>query len=135
MEFQYLLEGFRFYLLPSVILALIPTISIFAITLFTKEFSNLKFIFLCLGGGIFMLGHVLYWSLDGFLVFPLGTGVPVEVTPILALVGGAGASFLVCRSVFSLKNGKRLSSILMLVVGYLIFVFISFSILNNRWVA
>jgi len=56
-------------------------------------------------------------------------------TDLLALAGGMVAGFIVYRGTVHYKNNKKLSGIALTGIGYLVFVFIAFSILNNRWVA
>jgi hypothetical protein len=135
MEIQYFLEELRFHLLPSLFVALIPTSIIISITLMTKSSSNWKPILLCLAAGIFMWCDMAYWSIQGFLIYPFGAGVPMLFTNLFAIIGGIAGGVLVYRGTMNHRKNRSLSSILLVGIGYLIFVFIAFSILYNRSVA
>ncbi|HSB00119.1 MAG TPA: hypothetical protein VLE49_05680 [Anaerolineales bacterium] len=136
MEIQYFLESLGFYLLPSLFIALIPTAIIISLTSNMKSSSNWKPIFLCLVAGIFMWCYMAYWSIQGFLIFPLGVDVPILFTNLFALIGGIVGGIVMYRGTINYQEkNRRLSSISLIGIGYFIFVFTAFSILNNRWVA
>ena len=135
MEIEYVLEGLIFYLLPSLFVAMIPTAITILITFLTKSSSNWKPFLLCLIAGIFMWCDVFYWSIQGFRIFPFGTYVPIWFTNLFALIGGIVGGIVVYRGTINYKKNKSLASILLIGSGYFIFVYIAFSILNNRWVA
>lgn len=135
MEIQYFLQSLGFYLLPSLAVALIPTGIIVLATFLMKSYSAWKLIALCFIAGVIMWCNIAYWSMQGFSVLPFGTGVPLLFADLLALAGGMVAGFIVFRGTVNYKNNKKLSGISLTGIGYLIFVLIAFSILNNRWVA
>lgn len=135
MEIQYLLQSLGLYLLPSLVVALIPTGIIVFATFLVKSFSTWKLIALCLIAGVIMWCDVAYWSMQGFSIRPFGTGTPLLFTNLFALVGGIAAGFIVYRGTVNYKHNKKLSGISLTGIGYLVFVLIAFSILNNRWVA
>ena len=135
MEIQYILQGLQFYLLPSLLVALIPTVSVISITLLLKSSSNWTSIFVYLVGGIVMWCDMAYWSMQGFFIFPFGTGVPMVFTNLFALLGGIVGGILVQRGTLAYKMSKNFSSTYLIGIGYLIFVFIAFSILDNRGLA
>ena len=135
MEIQYLLEGLGFHLLPSLFVALIPTAIIISLTLMMKSSSNWKPILLCLAAGVFMWCDMAYWSIQGFLIDPFGAGIPILFTNLFALIGGIAGGILVYRGTMNYKKNRSLSRILLIGIGYFIFVFIAFSILYNRSVA
>jgi hypothetical protein len=135
MEFQYILQGLRFYLLPSLLVALIPTVIIISITLLLKSSSNWTTIFVYLVAGIIMWCDLAYWSMQGFLVFPFGTEVPILFTNLFALLGGIVGGILVHRGTLNYKKNKKFSNTYLIGIGYFIFVFIAFSILYNRGMA
>jgi len=135
MELQYILQGLRFYLLPSLSVALIPTVIIISITLLMKSSSNWTTIFVYLVAGIIMWCDLAYWSMQGFLIFPFGTDVPVLFTNLFALLGGIVGGVLVHRGTLNYKKNKKFSNTYLIGIGYFIFVFIAFSILYNRGMA
>lgn len=135
MELQYILQGLRFYLLPSLLVALIPTVIIISITLLMKPSSNWTSIIIYLVAGIIMWCDLAYWSMQGFLVFPFGTDVPMLFTNLFALLGGIVGGALVHRGTLNYRKNKRFSSTYLVGIGYFIFVFIAFSILYNRGMA
>jgi len=132
MEIQYILQGLRFYLLSSLLVALIPTVIIISITLLMKSPSNWTTILVYLGAGIIMWCDMAYWSMQGFLVFPFGTDVPMLFTNFFALLVGIVGGILVHRGILNYKKNKRFSSTYLIGVGYFIFVCMAFSILYNR---
>jgi len=134
MEIRYILEELGFYLLPSLLVALVPTTIIISITLLTNPSSNWKPIVLCLVAGIFMWCYMAYWSIDGFLIFPFGTGVPLLLTNLFAFIGGILGGIVEYKGTINYKKNKSLLSIFLMGAGYFTFVFIAFSILNNRWI-
>ena len=135
MEIQHLLQSLGFYLLPSMLVALIPAAIIITITLLVKSPSRWTPIFLCVAAGIFMWCNVTYWSMQGFFVAPFGSGVPALVTTLLAILGGIVGGAIVYQGTINYKKNKKRIGASLIGIGYLIFVFISFSILNNRGVA
>jgi hypothetical protein len=134
-EIQYILQGLRFYLLPSLLVALIPTVIVISITLLLKSSSNWTSIFVYLIAGIIMWCDLAYWSMQGFLVFPFGTDVPMLFTNLFALLGGIVGGVLVHHGTLNYRKNKRFSSTYLIGIGYFIFVFIAFSILYNRGMA
>ena len=135
MEIQYILQGLRFYLLSSLLVALIPTVIIISITLLMKSSSNWISIFVYLVAGIIMWCDMAYWTMQGFLIFPFGTDVPMLFTNLFALLGGIVGGILVHRGTLRYQKNKKFSNAYLIGVGYFIFVFIAFSILYNRGVA
>ena len=135
MEIQYILQGLRFYLLPSLLVALIPTVIVISITLLLKSSSNWTSIFVYLIAGIIMWCDMEYWSMQGFFIFPFGTGVPMLFTNLFALLGGIVGGILVHRGTLSYRKNKKFSSTYLIELGYFIFVLIAFSILYNRGMA
>lgn len=135
MEIQYLLESLGFYLVPSLLVALIPTGIIILVTILVKSSSRWKAIALCLLAGLIMWCDLAYWSMQGFSIRPFGSGTPVLLANLFALIGGIVGGAIAYRGTANYKNNKRVSGISLIGIGYLIFVFIAFSILNNRWVA
>ena len=135
MEIQYILQGLRFYLFPSLVVALIPTVIVISLTLLMKSSSNWTSILVALVAGIIMWCDMAYWSMQGFLVFPFGTEVPMLFTNLLALLVGIVGGILVHRGILNYKKNKRFSSAYLIGVGYFIFVCMAFSILYNRGVA
>jgi hypothetical protein len=135
MDFQHFLQGLRFYLLPSLFIALIPTGIIIFTTLLTKGFSNWKLVILCLFAGIFMWCYLAYWSTQGFLIFPLGADAPRSLAVPFAVIGGIVAGFIVYRGANHYSKNRDLSSVFLMAIGYFIFVVLAFSILNNRGVS
>ena len=135
MEIQYLLEGLRFYLLPSLLVALVPTATIASITILVKSTSSWKPILLCLFAGIFMWCYLAYWSMQGFLIFPLGIDAPTFFTIPFALLGGIAAGIVTYAGTRNYWKNRNLSSLFLIAIGYFIFVFLAFSILNNRGVS
>jgi hypothetical protein len=135
MEIQYILQGLRFYLLSSLLVALIPTVIIISITLLLKASSNGISILIYLVAGIIMWCDLAYWSMQGFLVFPFGTDVPMLFTNLFALLGGIVGGVLVHRGALNYRKNKKFSSTYLIELGYFIFVFIAFSILYNRGMA
>jgi hypothetical protein len=135
MELQYILQGLRFYLLSSLSVALIPTVIIISITLLMKSSSNWTTIFVYLVAGIIMWCDMAYWSMQGFLIFPFGTDVPMLFTNLFALLGGILGGILVHRGTLNYKKNKKFSNTYLIGIGYFIFVFIAFSILYNRGMA
>jgi hypothetical protein len=135
MEIQYLLESLGFYLLPSLLVALIPTAIIVSITLMVKSSSNWLPVFLSSMAGVIMWCDMAYWGTQGFTILPFGTGTPLLVANLFALIGGILGGAFVYRGTAKYKKNKSLSSASLIGLGYLVFVFIAFSILNNRWVA
>jgi hypothetical protein len=79
--------------------------------------------------------YVAYWSMQGFLVFPLGVEVPRLFTIPFVLLGGILGGVVVYGGTINYRKNRNLSSILLIGIGYFIFVFLLFSILNNRGVA
>src|SRR6185503_21119677 len=125
MELQYILQGLRYYLLPSLLVALIPTVIVISITLLLKSSSNWTSIFVYLVAGIIMWCDMAYWSMQGFLIFPFGTDVPKYFTNLFALLGGIVGGILVRRGTLHFKIDKKVSSTYLIVTGYFIFVFIA----------
>lgn len=132
MEIQYLLEGLRFYLLPSLLVALIPTATIVATMILIKSTSSWKPILLFLFAGIFMWCYLAYWSMQGFLIFPLGVDASRTIAVPFALIGGIIAGIAVYVGANHYLKNRIVSGFFFIVIGYLIFVFLVFSILNNR---
>jgi hypothetical protein len=135
MDTQHFLQGLGFYLLPSLFVALIPTGIIIFTTLLTKGRSNWKLILLCLFAGIFMWCYLAYWSMQGFLIFPLGVDAPRGLAVPFAVIGGIVAGFIVYSGANHYSKKRDLSSIGLIAIGYFIFVVLTFSILNNRGVS
>ncbi len=135
MEIQYILQGLRFYLFPSLVVALIPTIIIISLTLLIKSSSNWTSILVALVAGIIMWCDMAYWSMQGFLIFPFGTDVPMLFTNLFAFLGGILGGVLVHRGTLNYRKNKKFSSSYLIELGYFIFVFIAFSILYNRGMA
>jgi len=135
MDTQHFLQGLGFYLLPSLLVALIPTGVIIFTTLLIKSFSNWKPILLCLFAGIFMWCYLAYWSMQGFLIFPLGADAPGAAAVPFALIGGIVAGFVVYRGANHYSRNRNLSGLFLMAMGYFIFVVLAFSILNNRGVS
>jgi hypothetical protein len=135
MDTQYLLEGLGFYLPPSLFIALIPTAVIVSITIMVKSSSSWKPILLWLFAGIFMWCYLAYWSMEGFLVFPLGVDAPKSFTIPFAFIGGILAGITVYGGSNHYMKNRNLSGLFLIAIGYFIFVFIAFSILNNRGVS
>ena len=107
MELQYILQGLRFYLLSSLLVALIPTVIIISITLLMKSPSNWTTIFVYLGAGIIMWCDMAYWSMQGFLIFPFGRDVPMLFSNLFALLGGIVGGVLVHRGTLNYRNKKN----------------------------
>jgi hypothetical protein len=135
MDFQHFLQGLGFYLLPSLVVALIPTGVIIFTTLLIKSFSNWKLILLCLFAGIFMWCYLAYWSMQGFLISPLGVDAPRALAVPFAIIGGIVAGFIVYRGANQYSQNRDLFSIFLMAIGYFIFVLLTFFILNNRGVS
>jgi hypothetical protein len=135
MELQYILQGLRFYLLSSLLVALIPTVIIISITLLMKSSSNWTTIFVYLVAGIIIWCDMAYWSMQGFLIFPFGTDVPMLFSNLFALLGGIVGGVLVHRGTLNYRKNKMFYSTYFIELGYFIFVFIAFSILYNRGMA
>jgi len=134
MDTQHLLEGLRFYLSPSLLVALIPTAIIISITILVKSASHWKPILLWLFAGIFMWCYLAYWSMQGFLIFPLGVDAPGSFAIPFALLGGIVAGIAVYGGSNYYMRSRNWSGLFLIIIGYLIFVFVAFSILNNRGV-
>lgn len=135
MDIQHFLQGLGFYLLPSLFVALIPTVVIIFTTLVIKTFSNWKPILLSLFAGMFMWCYLAYWSMQGFLIFPLGVEAPRLLAVPFALIGGMVAGLVVYGGAKKYSKNRNLSSLFLIAVGYFIFVVLTFSILNNRGVS
>jgi hypothetical protein len=135
MEIQYILQGLRFYLWSSLLVALIATVSVISITLLLKSSSNWTAIFVYLVAGIIMWCDMAYWSIQGFFIFPFGTGVPILFTNLFALLGGVLGGILVHRGTINYKKNKKFSNAYLIGIGYFTFVYIAFSILYNRGLA
>jgi hypothetical protein len=135
MDTQNLLQGLRFYLPASLFVALIPTAIIISITIIVKTASPWKATLLGLFAGLFMWCYLAYWSMEGFLVFPLGVDAPRTVAVPFALIGGIIAGIAVYVGTNHYLKNRNVSGLLFIVIGYLIFVFLVFSILNNRGVS
>lgn len=135
MDTQHLLEGLGFYLLPALLVALIPAVIIISITLIVKSSSNWKPILLWLFAGIFMWCYLAYWSMQGFLIFPLGVTAPRSFAVPFALVGGIVAGIVVYGGATRYGQHRNSSGLFLMAIGYFIFVLIAFSILNNRGVS
>jgi hypothetical protein len=121
--------------LPSLLVALIPTVIVVSITLLLKSSSNWTSLFVYLAAGIIMWCDMAYWSMQGFFILPFGTGVPMWVTNLFVLLGGIIGGFLVHRGILTYKTNKKFSSTYLIGLGYFIFVLIAFSILYNRGIA
>lgn len=134
MDTQHFLEGLDFYLLPSLLVALIPTATLILTTWMIRTSSNWKPILLLLFSGTFMWCYMAYWSMQGFLIFPLGVDAPRVLTVPFALIGGIAGGILVDRGTINYKKNRNLSGVFLVAIGYFLFVFIAFSILNNRGV-
>jgi hypothetical protein len=135
MDIQYILQGLRFYLLPSLLVALVPTIVVISISLLLKSSSNWTSVFVYIVAGIVMWCDMVYWSMQGFLIFPFGTGVPMWVTNLFVILGGIIGGILVHRGLLNYKTNKKFSSTYLIGLGSFIFVLIAFSILYNRGIA
>lgn len=135
MDMQHLVEGIRFYLPSSLFIALIPTAVVISITRLVKSSSYWKPILLWLFAGLFMWCYLAYWSMEGFLVFPLGVDAPRSFTIPFAFIGGIVAGIIVNRGANHYIKNRDLSGIFQIAIGYLIFALIAFSILNNRGVS
>ena len=132
MEIQYILQGLRLYLFPSLVVALIPTVIIISLTLLIKSSSNWTSILVYLVAGIIMWCDLAYWSMQGFLVFPFGTEVPMVLTNLFTLLGGIVGGVLVHRGTLNSRRNKNSAGIFLAGIGYFIFVCMAFSILYNR---
>jgi hypothetical protein len=132
MDIQHFLQGLGFYLLPSLLVALIPTGVIIFTTLMIKTFSNWKPIILCLFAGIFMWCYLAYWSMQGFLIFPLGVDASTSLTIPFVLIGGIVAGITVYSGANHYRKNRNLSGLFLIAIGYLAFVLLAFSILNSR---
>jgi hypothetical protein len=115
--------------------ALIPTAIIISTTIIVKSASTWKPVLLWLFAGIFMWCYLAYWSMQGFLVFPLGVDAPRSFAIPFALLGGIVAGIAVYAGASYYTRGKNLSGLVLIAIGYSIFVLLTFSILNNRGVA
>jgi hypothetical protein len=135
MDTQHLLQGLGFYLPPSLFVALIPTAIIVSITILVKSASPWKPVLLWSFAGIFMWCYLAYWSMQGFLIFPLGVDAPRTAAVPFALIGGIVAGVVVYLGANHYIKNKSLSGLLLIAIGYSIFVFLAFSILNNRGVS
>lgn len=135
MDAQHLLEGLGFYLLPSLFVALIPTALITAITIMVKSASQWKPVLLWLFAGIFMWCFLAYWSMQGFLIFPLGVEASTSLTIPFVLIGGIVAGITIYSGANHYRKNRNLSGFFLIAIGYLVFVFLAFSILNNRGVS
>ena len=116
-------------------MALIPTVIIISITLLMKSPSNWTTIFVYLVAGIIMWCDMAYWSMQGFLIFPFGTDVPMLFSNLFSLLGGIVGGVLVHRGILNYRKNKKFSSTYLIELGYFTFVFIAFSILYNRGMA
>lgn len=132
MDVQLLLEGLGFYLLPSLTVALVPTVLIAAITIMVKSVSRWKPVLLWLFAGIFMWCYLAYWSMQGFLIFPLGVEASRSLTIPFVLIGGIAAGIAVYSGANHYRKNRNVSGLLLIAIGYFVFVFLAFSILNNR---
>jgi hypothetical protein len=73
--------------------------------------------------------------MQGFLIFPLGVDAPRSFAIPFALLGGIIAGIAVYAGSNRYMRGRTLSGLMLIVLGYSIFVFLAFSILNNRGVS
>ena len=135
MEIQYLLQSLGFYLLPSLLVALIPTAIMITGTRLVKSSSKWKPILLCGAAGIFMWCNLTYWSMQGFFIFPFGARVPMLVTNLFVILGGVVGGAIVYLGTINYKKNRKLPSVSLIGIGYIVFALIAFSILNNRGVA
>jgi hypothetical protein len=135
MDTQHLVEGLGFYLPPSFLIALIPTAVIISVTILVKSASKWKPILLWLFAGIFMWCYLAYWSIEGFLVFPLGVAAPRSFTISFAFIGGMVAGIIIYGGATHYMKNRNSSGLFLIAIGYFIFVVLVFLILNNRGVS
>lgn len=135
MEIQYFLQSLGFYLLPSLLVALIPAAIIITVTLLVKSPSRWMPIFLCVVAGIFMWCNLMYWSMQGFFIAPFGTKLPMLLTNLLAILSGIVGGAVLYLGTINYQKNNRLMGLSLIGIGYFIFVFIVFSILSHRGVA
>ena len=79
--------------------------------------------------------YLAYWSMQGFLIFPLGVDAPRALAVPFAVIGGIVAGFIVYRGANHYSKNRNLSGLFLMAIGYFIFVVLAFSILNNRGVS